>query len=428
MNPNFTFPEKLLHFIWQFQRFDPSNLETDSGEKLQIIQIGQLNTNAGPDFQEAKIKIGEMVWAGNVEIHIDSKDWELHNHHQNLDFDNIILHVVWENGKDIRRKNGQSIPTLSLKNRVSNSLIFEYQALMNNTTSIPCYSQFKQINDFTKMLMLEKVLVNRLERKAEIVVETLKKCNGDWEETTYQLLGKTLGFGLNSIPFERLTQLVPLKILQKHSDHLLSIEALLFGTAGLIARPIDNYSQSLKKEFDFLQSKYNLPDSMAAHEWKFMRTRPANFPSIRIAQFAQMIQQTKSLFSYFLLFENIDSLKQMLKVKPSKYWESRVNFGKIKSEKQIGIGEATIENILINAIVPLLVAYSMFKNEPAYIEKAINLLEKLKPEKNKITRFWNQLDFIAKNAFDSQALIELHNEYCQKKACLSCSIGVALLK
>jgi Protein of unknown function (DUF2851) len=428
MNQNSVISERLLQYIWQFQRFDFQDLKTDSGEKLQVLNVGQFNTNAGPDFLEAKIQIGEILWAGNIEIHINSNDWLLHKHDSNLDYDNVILHIVWENNGEIKRNNDVNIPTLCLKSRVNPKLIADYESLINNSATIPCFSQFQQINSITKMLMLEKILVNRLERKAEIVLKMLGTNHGDWEETTYQLLAKTMGFGLNSIPFERLAQIIPLKILQKHSHSINSIEAALFGAAGFLENPHDEYSTSLKNEYKFIKAKYSIDHQIGKHEWKFMRLRPANFPTVRIAQFAQIIQNTKSLFSYFLMFEDVSILKKMFKTKPTTYWESRYNFGESSSEKQIGIGDGTIENILINAVVPILVAYSIAKNDSNYIEKSMNLLEKLKPEKNKITRFWDELEFSSKNAFDSQASIELFNKYCSKKACLSCNIGTALLK
>lgn len=428
MNPNPIISERLLQYIWQFQRFDFPNLETDSGEKLQVIQVGQFNTNAGPDFLEAKIQIGEILWAGNIEIHINSTDWLTHKHETNLAYDNVILHIVWENNRNIQRNNQQNIPTLTLKNKVNKNLINNYNLLISNSDSIPCFSQFQQVNSITKMLMLEKILVNRLERKANIVLKMNALNNGDWEETTYQLLAKTMGFGLNSMPFERLAQILPLKILQKHSNSINSIEAALFGAAGFLENPIDEYSLSLKNEYKFIKAKYSIDHQIGLHEWKFMRLRPANFPTVRIAQFAQIIQNSKSLFSYFLLFENIAVLKKMFDAKPTIYWQARYKLGESNSEKQNGIGESTIENILINAVVPILVAYSIAKNDTIYIEKATNLLEKLKPERNKITRFWDKLEFSSKSAFDSQASIELFNEYCTKKACLSCNIGTVLLK
>lgn len=428
MNQNSAISERLLQYIWQFQRFDFQNLETDSGEKLQVINVGQFNTNAGPDFLESKVQIGEILWAGNIEIHINSSDWRVHKHDLNLDYDNVILHIVWENDSEIKRNNELNLPTLTLKNRVNQKLIADYESLINNSATIPCFSQFQQINSITKMLMLEKILVNRLERKAEIVLKMFEENQGDWEETTYQLLAKTMGFGLNSIPFERLAKLIPLKILQKHSHSINSIEAALFGAAGFLENTSDEYSNLLKNEFKFIKAKYGIDHQISKHEWKFMRLRPANFPTVRIAQFAHIIQNTKSLFSYFLMFEDVSILKKMFKTKPTTYWESRYNFGESSSEKQVGIGDGTLENILINAVVPILVAYSIAKNDSNYIEKAMNLLEKLKPEKNKITRFWDQLEFSSKNAFDSQASIELFNEYCSKKACLSCNIGTALLK
>jgi Protein of unknown function (DUF2851) len=428
MSLSFPYPEKLLHYIWQFQLFDKQNLQTSKGDGIDVLQIGQLNTNAGPDFQEAKIQIGKIIWVGNIEIHINSADWYVHNHDQNQDFDSIILHVVWDDNGEIIRKNGQEIPVLCLKNRVNKKLLNDYKALMENNEMIPCFSQFKMANSITKTLMLERALVNRLERKGQIVLQVLKANNYNWEETTYQILAKTMGFGLNSIPFERLARLVPLKILQKHQDNLTSIEALLFGAAGFLNDLSDQYGLILAKEYDFLKAKYGITNEIKKHEWKFMRTRPANFPTVRIAQFAQLLQNTKSLFSYFLLFENPVFLKNTFKLKPNAYWESRYNFGESTTEKQNGMGNDSIENILINAVAPILVAYSIEKKEHSYIEKAMNLLEALKPEKNKITRTWDQLNFSAQNAAESQGSIELYNEFCLKKACLTCNIGVSILR
>jgi Protein of unknown function (DUF2851) len=427
MNLALNFSEKLLHYIWQFQKFEIQKLKTTNGEALQIIQVGQLNTNAGPDFIEAKIKIDEIIWVGNIEIHINSSDWHLHKHDENLEYDNIILHLVWENGPEIFRKNGQKIPTLSLKNIVNSQFIADYERLMYNATTIPCESQFEQINGITKMLMLEKVLVDRLERKAKIILTMLEKNAGDWEETTFQLLAKNMGFGLNSIPFEQLANLLPLKIIQKHGDSLFSIEAMLFGIAGFLEEAKDDYSLSLQKEYNFLKNKYKLKQ-MAKHEWKFMRLRPANFPTVRLSQFAQIIQHTRSLFSYFLIFESTESLFSMFKTKPNDYWQSHYRFKEMTHGSLKGIGNESIELLIINTVVPLLAAYSIDKNEPSYIEKGLKLLESIKAEKNKITRFWNQLGLKQKSAFDSQASIELFNEFCSKKVCLSCSIGATILR
>lgn len=429
MNPTIAISERLLQFIWQFQKFNNENLVTENDhEPIQVIQIGNFNTNAGPDFLEAKLQIGSMLWAGNIEIHIKASDWNVHKHAENMAYDSVILHIVWENDLDIFRKNGQKIPVLSLKNRIEPKLLTTYTHLIENFEPIPCYSQFKNVNNFLKTNMLERTLVARLERKAALILEKLEKNQGDWEQTTYEILAKTMGFGLNSIPFERLASIVPLKIIQKHADQILSVEALLFGAAGFLEQPLDEYSATLQKEYQFLKAKYGLDYQLNKHEWKFMRLRPANFPTVRLAQFAQMVQKTKSLFSYFLLSESPQSLKNMLKTKPTSYWETRFNFGEKSSETQKGMGQASIDILLINTVAQILAAYSISKIETSYIEKAMELLENIKAENNKITRLWASLGFPPQNAFDSQAQIELYREYCQKKACLSCIIGANILK
>ncbi len=423
------FSEKLLQYIWQFQQFDRTNLVTENpAQPLHILKVGQLNTNAGPDFLEAKVQIDEVIWVGNIEIHQSASDWNNHKHDINPDYDSVILHVVWENDIDIFRKNGQKIPVLVLNNKVNQKLLNQYNFLMTNQAIIPCHSQFEKVNSLVKMQMLERVLVTRLERKAKLILEKLDYNKGDWEETTYQLLAKTMGFGLNSIPFERLASIVPLKIIQKHSDQKHAAEALLFGVAGFLEGDLDNYGQNLKKEFNFLKAKYRISDQIGRHEWKFMRLRPANFPTVRLAQFAQIIKNSVSLFSYFLLFEKVESLENIFRTAVSDHFNIENCIGNNENDSMKGIGEASIQNILINTVAPLLVAYSISKTEPQYIDKAINLLEDIKSEKNKITRFWDSLGYSSKNAFDSQGKIELFNEYCSKKACLSCNIGSSLLK
>lgn len=421
--------EKLLFYIWQFQRFERKNLATKTENlPLQIVHVGQYNTNAGPDFLEAKVKIGDVLWAGNIEIHVKSSDWLSHKHGQNKAFDNVILHVVWENDVEIKQANGQKMPVLELKNIVNMALLHQYRHLMTNREPIPCFEKFGEVPEITKMHMLERALVNRLERKAEMVLAMLETNQGNWEETTYQLLAKAMGFGLNAIPFERLAQILPLKILQKHDDNILAMEALIFGTAGFLENNKNKNLVNHKKEYQFLKAKYAINYQINEHEWKFMRLRPANFPTVRLAQFAQILQGSKSLFSYFLLFENWESLKEIFRVKTANNWLSDISENETNKLKFINFGETSIDIILINVVAPILAAYSLKKNEPNYMEKAMNLLEKIKPENNKITRFWETLGFKAQNAFEGQASIELFNEFCQKKACLNCNIGANILK
>ncbi len=423
--------EAFLHFLWQFQYFDKSCLQTTDNESLQVIKIGNYNTNAGADFQDARVLIGEVEWAGAVEIHLKSSDWNLHEHQTDAAYQNVILHVVWEDDKPILRKDSTKIPTLILSDKTDNTLIQKYFNLIESKALIPCQSQFGQVSGLKKMAMLDKVLMQRLATKSSFIHELLSQNKQDWEETAYQVLAKNFGFKLNAEPFIRLSQNLPLKVLNKHRDNLFQMESLLFGVAGFlnVIDENDEYQSKLAKEFQFLSAKYQLQNKvMALHEWKYLRLRPANFPTVRLAQFAKIIQENINLFSVMLHLENVENVSKTMRVKQSIYWQEHYLFGKKANGKVAIIGESSIENIIINTIIPLLVTYSQRKDDARYIEKAIRFLEELPAEENKITRHWQSLDVTIKSAFDSQAGIEWFNGFCQCKKCLSCEVGISLLR
>lgn len=422
--------EQFLHYLWQFQQFDKSNLQTTAGEPITVFKTGFLNTNAGPDFTDARLQIGEIEWVGSIEIHIKSSDWNLHNHQIDKSYENVILHVVWEYNGPILRQDGSEIPTLELKSLTDNSLRNKYRNLVENQSKILCESRFSAISELSKVLMLDKILTRRLEQKAKLVDELLVQNNGDWEETTYQLLAKNFGFKLNSEPFLRLARQTPLKILQKQRDNLFQIEALLFGQSGLLNESFDDeYSKKLWPEYQFLSKKYSLEDTqVSAHEWKFLRTRPTNFPTVRIAQFAQLIYSRKGFFSGLIQIESAQELKEFFKISQSVYWQTHYNFGKKSSVKMMGLGNDSIENLIINSTIPLMVAYAQSIDNQLLIEKAIRFLEAIKAEKNSITQMWESLGVELRTAYESQGYIELYNNYCSQKKCLQCNIGIEILK
>ncbi|MBB6003649.1 DUF2851 family protein [Arcicella rosea] len=425
--------EAFLHFLWQFQYFDKSCLQTTDNESLQVIKIGNYNTNAGADFQDARVLIGEVEWAGAVEIHLKSSDWNLHEHQTDTAYQNVILHVVWEDDKPILRSDNTKIPTLILSDKTDNTLTQKYFNLIESKALIPCQSQFGQVSELKKMAMLDKVLMQRLATKSSTIHELLTQNKQDWEETAYQVLAKNFGFKLNAEPFIRLAQNLPLKVLSKHRDNLFQIEALLFGVAGFLTvnnvEVEDEYQSKLAKEFQFLAAKYQLQEKvLGLHEWKFLRLRPANFPTVRLAQFAKIIQENINLFSVMLYLENVANVTKIMRVKQSAYWQEHYLFGKKANGKVAIIGESSIENIIINTIIPLLVTYSQQKDDARYIEKAIRFLEELPAEENKITKHWQSLALPMKSAFDSQAGIEWFNVFCQYKKCLSCEVGISLLR
>lgn len=420
--------ESFLHYLWQFQYFDKNELFTSQGESLSILKTGILNSDAGPDFFNAKIKIGNIDWVGTVEIHLKSSDWFVHHHETDSAYDNVILHVVWENDKTVLHKN-RELPTLELKSRVSESILKEYKKLINSSSTIACEKVLIKVDSLVKLSMLDKALMQRLEAKANQVIDLLKLNQNDWEETAYQLFSKNFGFKVNTDPFFQLSRSLPYKIIQKQNS-LIQVEALLFGQAGMLeTKTKDEYISLLFREYQLLAQKYSLTNSrLSPSQWRFLRLRPSNFPTLRISQLASILFSSKNLFSKLIEVDSYGSLKKILEAEQSGYWKTHYRFGAKAKNKVASLGDSSFENIVINTIVPLLVAYGKYKDEQRPTDKALDLLNQLPAEENKITRLWNDLGLKVKNAFDSQALIELHNNFCQKRQCLNCNIGSSILK
>jgi len=395
-----------------------------------IFKQGILNGDAGPDFAQAKIKIDGMEWAGSVEIHIHSSGWMDHGHHQDQAYENVILHVVWADDKPVYRKDGTRIPTLQLKERVDRQLINEYQKLINHPSQVPCERSFSRIDDVVKFSMVDKALMKRLESKADRIQSLLNQNQGDWEETTYQLLAGNFGFNVNKEPFIHLAKALPYKIVQKHRDQLIQIEALLFGQAGfLVAKTKDEYLTKLYQEYDFLSKKYSLHTAqLNVALWKFLRLRPSNFPTLRIAQFASLLQLKKRIFSHLIELEGYKELQHFFKITPSDYWSAHYRFGKKAESAVPAFGSSSADIIIINTVVPLLVAYGRSKDDWNLVDKAVNILQQIPSEKNRIVNRWKDLGYSSKSAFDSQGLIELFQNFCERRQCLNCTIGAAILK
>lgn len=422
--------EAFLHYIWQFQYFNHSNLLTTDGQALSVLKVGRLNRDAGPDFVEARLLLNDIEWVGQVEIHLKASDWYKHQHQQDAAYENVILHVVWEADRPIVRSNGTLIPTLELQTRTDTTLWHKYEALYQSKEPIPCAAQFGNVSTLTVLSMLDKALMRRLERKATDVADLLRANQSDWEETTYQVLAQNFGFKLNAEPFLRLAQRLPLKALQKHRNQPIQVEAMLFGTAGFLqAPPTDHYQATLQQEFRVLAAKYSLHDKvLGLHEWKFLRLRPANFPTVRLAQFAQLIAQQPSLFSLLIHTAHHQAVVQALRVKQSDYWRRHYVFGKEATTVLAGLGKTSANNVLINTVVPLLACYAQHKDSPDHLERATALLESLPAEANHITALYEALGLQIKSAFDSQAVIELNQSFCRPKRCLDCTIGVHLVR
>lgn len=422
--------EDILSFIWRFQYFATSNLFTDENAELTILRTGYRNGNAGPDFLEARVIIDHVQWIGSIEIHVKSSDWLVHNHGKDKAYETVVLHVVWDNDQPVVRQDGTLLPTLSLKNIVKQSVIERYAQLQDEKEAIPCAQMFSQVADIQKFAMLDRVLLERLERKAELVLALFEQNKNDWEETAYQWLGKHFGFKLNDEPFLRLTNIVRWKIIRKHKDQLLQIEALLFGCAGLIPlQSKDDYIHQLRSEFQFLSAKYGLKERpMNGHEWKNLRMRPAGFPTVRLAQFAKLLSQTASLFSHIISAPNFSELQEMFHIEQSHYWQAHYLFEKKAKGKVPFLGKDAANLLIINAAVPLLVAYSRQRQQPEMLDKAIEWLSEIAAENNRTTREWEMLGMKVTNAADSQALIEWYNNYCTLRKCLECTVGAALVR
>ena len=373
--------------------------------------------------------INGVEWVGNIEIHLKSSNWKQHLHQVNPQYNAVILHVVWEDDLPVQRADHSVMPTLILKGLVDQKWLYKYQEILNTRDPIPCARQLNQVRDITKIMVLDRVLYKRLEEKAFLFKALLVKNRYDWEESAYQFLAQNFGFKINKEPFLRLSQSIPLKYLAKHRDNPEQIEALFFGQAGFLDTPLeDQYHQRLVKEYQFLTHKYQIDyDKLDASQWNFLRLRPANFPELRIAQFAALITKENHFFSKCLECD-YDELHQALQISPSDYWKKHYRFARLSSQKSATIGQSSIENILINTVVVILVAYAKEKHQQFYMEKALGILEQIKAEKNKILKLWNSLGLKSKTAYDSQALIELYNHYCVPKKCLHCAIGLEIIQ
>lgn len=420
--------EDFLHYLWRTKRFHLEQLQSTQGESLQITDFGKHNSHAGPDFLEAKVKVGDTLWAGNVEIHLNASDWLAHKHQEDRAYDNVILHVVLDEDRPIFRKSGERIPCLELRKRIPPKIVNTYQKIVHNEHWIPCQHHFFTVSSLTKNMWLDRLLVERLEQKTVHIAAQLAKTNNAWEEIFYQFLAKNFGVKTNAAPFELVAQSIPLNLFAKHKNNLFQIEALLFGQAGLLNDEfVDNYPKALKKEYQFLQKKYSL-QPIKKESWRFMRMRPANFPTIRIAQFATLIYQSKHLFSKILEAESIKDLEQLFKVALSEYWLTHYLFDKKTAERKKTLGKSTIHLFIINTIVPFLFLYGTHKSIDQYRDKALQFLEALAPEKNSIIEKWQTLGLTPESAYETQALLQLKNEYCTKKRCLECAIGNSILK
>lgn len=422
------FPEEFLHFIWQFRLYGAHKLFTTQGEPIEVVRPGTLNKNAGPDFLHAKLIIDKTIWIGNIEIHIHSSDWLAHSHHYNEAYNNVILHVVYVDDEPIYRTDGTLIPALVIKGCFPDVFLISYEQLIQSTNQFPCEKQISGVDAFTVSSFLTRVGVERLVQKSEEVYDKLNELKGSWDETFYHFMAKNFGLKLNSVPMEMLSRSLPQQILAKHKDNPIQIEALLFGQAGWLDQKfVDHYPQQLKQEYLFLKRKYNLtPISISL--WKFMRMRPQNFPTLRLAQFAALIVNANHLFSKILIIKDYHSLVNLFNHLPvNEFWKSHYHFHKAAEQVNTQLGARTIQNIFINTISLFLFAYGKYIDQQSLIDRAIALLEHLPAEHNSFLKPYSDAGIKVNSAFQSQAVLQLKKNYCNEKRCLSCGIGVKIL-
>jgi hypothetical protein len=418
--------EKILYFAWKYKLYNNKQFIDSNGQQLEIINPGTQNFDAGPDFINAKIKINDTIWAGNVEMHINASDWNKHKHFKDKAYNNVILHVVINNDKDVINENGNRVPAMELE--IDSSILDKYDYLVQSEEKPACKTDLKQIEKIKLNLWFNSLLFERLNNKTEFIRTKLESTKNNWEEAFYQILARNFGFNLNAEPFERLARSLPLKYLAKHQNNLFQIEALLFGQAGFLHDNInDDYFIELKREYTHLQKKFSLKP-IEKYSWKFLRSRPSNFPTVRIAQFAMLIFKSKSLFSKIIDANNAQEIKKMFQLKTSAFWSNHYTFEKVSAKKEKSFGSSSIDNIIINTIVPFTFLYGEFKDKQTLKDKSINLLETLKAENNHITKIWQAADITINSAFLSQALIQQTKNYCQKEKCLDCGIGSEILR
>lgn len=421
--------EDFLHYVWRFKQFEFLNLRTTDGQEVKIENVGIYNTNEGPDFLEATLSLDNTKWVGSVEMHLNASDWNKHKHAENVAYNNVILHVVWSEDMKIKDTQGNIIPCLILSDKVDLSLQDRYLKLLNSQLWVPCQENLPHINEIKVKSWIERLMIDRLEEKTVSLRVTLDSIENNWEQLLFILIAKNLGLKPNATQLETVAASINVEVLFKHSYDAQQIEAILFGQSGLLNHSQkDEYPASLNKEYTFLLKKYQLKKP-AFINWKLLRLRPSNFPTLRISQLASIYSSNNLMFDK-LLTGSLSEIQNLFKyISASQYWDDHYLFDKqSESKKKKTLGKSRINILLINVVVPIIFLYGKTRGESKYIDKSLALLEVLPPEKNKIITNWNKLGLKSDSAFDSQALIHLKTRFCTKQKCLQCSIGNDIMK
>lgn len=419
--------EDFLQFIWRYGLFHRYNLRTGNNEKVEVIKLGDLNSDSGPDFLNARVRIGRTLWAGNIEIHVKSSDWYKHGHHTDNAFRNVILQAVWEHDREAIAAGGQSVPTVQIT--FDERYYSTYTGLMGNPGWIPCFTRITSLKPLLFESWVSSLTVERLQQRREAVVSLLKQNCNNWDEAFYVFLGRSFGSGVNSIPFEMLARSLPLTILDRHKGNLFQVKALLYGQAGFPGMGNDIPEiNDLVDEYKFLQVKYNLKP-LEKHLWKFMRTRPANFPDVRIGQLALLLTKRPRLLSAVVECKTREDIVSLFRIEginlpdDARQISNIPGKGKPPLKSTTSPGKSFTDNLIINCAVPFIYIYGQENGVRNLCRTAVDILESMPAEKNRITRNWEKLGIVAENAFHSQGLIQITMNYCMKKRCLSCAVG-----
>lgn len=428
LEPGFPYGEDLLQFIWQQRLFEQHALRTTDGRPVEVLKPGRIQQNSGPDLTGAELRIDGQTWAGTVEVHLRSSEWNAHGHQFDPAYENVALHVVYEHDAEVKTRQGRALPTVELMSRVSTDSIALHHALMRGQGFVPCANLLGQLDPLRTSTWLERVLIERLERKTIEVEALYKQLHGDPAETLYHMLARAFGLKVNAEPFGMLAHALPLRTVLKYRDDALRTEALLFGQAGLLHVDfVDDHPRQLQQEHALLAHMHGLrPAPVAA--WKFGRMRPVNFPTVRIAQLAQLLMRCDGSFTALLETDTVAELHHLLDIEASPYWTDHYTFDRPSTLRPKRLGRAGADHLIINAIVPTLFALGRLQGRPEAGERALHLLEQLPAEQNQLLRSWGQLGIPADTAARGQALIELKNTYCTPRRCLSCGIGNQLLR
>ncbi len=420
--------EQLLQYLWLHRMYNSGDLKTEDEEALQILAPGAWNKNAGPDFLNGRIKIGNTILAGHIELHLKTSDWVKHGHYDDPHYKNLILHVVYEADLRAHELLPKNVPVLVLKGRIPGLILEKYDRLMRKGGHILCADQLDQIREITWISWKDRLLVERWQQKTALFAQWMEENKNDWAQTFYRALARNFGLPVNGAAFEAVAATLPLQILAHYKNSLQELEALLFGQAGMLEKPFsEEYPKTLQTTYQYLKKKHHLTP-IQPHLWKWSRMRPSAFPTLRLAQFAALISRSSHLFNTVLETKNLAALRELFQEETSPYWDTHYRFGKTTAKKKKRLGKSMVDNILINTVCPMLAMYDRFQLHGHFLDRAFSWMKALPPENNRYTREWERAGEANDSAWDSQALLHLLKNYCANKRCLECAIGLQILK